>query len=36
VEMDGVWTFRACLRCGRVQESPGVMPLSVALFPARG
>jgi len=37
VEMDGLWTYRACARCRHVADAAtGGLPFSVALFPARG
>lgn len=37
VEMDGVWSYRTCARCGHVEEpAPGGFPFSIAFFPARG
>jgi hypothetical protein len=37
VEMNGLWTYRACARCRHVEDAAtGGLPFSVALFPARG
>ncbi len=36
VEMEGLWTYRACARCGHVEDAaPGGL-FSIAFFPARG
>jgi hypothetical protein len=37
VEMDGLWSYRACARCGRAEEPrAGGFPFSIAFFSARG
>jgi hypothetical protein len=37
VEMDGLWTYRACARCGHAEEPrSGGFPFSIAFFSARG
>jgi hypothetical protein len=36
VEMEGLWTYRACARCGHAEDAaPGGL-FSIAFFPARG
>ena len=37
VEMEGLWSYRTCARCGHAEEAPpGGLRFGVALFPARG
>ena len=37
VEMNGLWSYRACARCRHVEDGPpGGLPLSIVFFPARG